>query len=73
MNYLKVLYKKHKIEIEPNTAEIIISNDIRVEKEDVDLTVKKPKTDKDRVINELLNYSEESLTEKLKILINKIL
>ena len=77
MNYLRELYKKQETEIEPNTPEIIINNDILVEKGDVELALKKLKNRKsagpDGITNELLKYGGDNLTEQLKILINKIM
>ena len=76
-NYLRELYKKQETEIEPDTPEIIINNDNRVEKEDVELALKKIKNRKsagpDGITNELLKYGGDNLTEQLKILINKII
>ena len=46
VNYLVELYKKQETEIEPNTPEIIINNDILVEKGDVELALRKLKNRK---------------------------
>ena len=77
MNYLRELYKKQETEIKPNTPEIIINNDILVEKGDVELALKKLKNRKsaapDGITNELLKYGGDNLAKQLKILINKII
>ena len=74
---MRELYKKQETEIEPNTPEIIINNDILVEKGDVELALKESKNRKsavpDGITNKLLKYGGDNLTEQLKILINKII
>ena len=77
VNYLREVYKKQETKIKPNTPEIIINNDILVEKGDVELALKKLKNRKsagpDGITNELLKYGGDNLTEQLKILISKII
>ncbi|XP_044749781.1 uncharacterized protein LOC123310378 [Coccinella septempunctata] len=77
VNYLKELYKKQQTEFELSTPEIIINNDIILEKKKVKQALKQLRNRKsagpEGITNELLKYGGESLTEQLKIMINNIL